>query len=328
MNSFRVSPFRELAGGLGYPEGPVAQPDGSVLLVEIHAGTLTRIEPDGTRCVVAQLGGGPNGAALGPDGALYICNNGGFQWIPVGSLLLSGDATAGYHGGSIQKVKDGRVTTLYTEVEVTNQFTGKPEKHPLCAPDDLEFDSTGHFWFTDWGHTRGRTRDMTGIYYASAGGDSIEERVFPAAAPNGIGLSPDGSRLYVAETYSRRVLYWELDGPGRIRLNPDSFDGSYLLTADIGGILDSMALDEEGNVYVATMLPHGQEAATNGGIAVISPAGEVLEFIEIAIGGPAPLPSNLCFGGADRRTAYITLGGSGRLVACEMRVPGKKLAYG
>ncbi len=328
MNSFRVSQFREIAAGLGYPEGPVAQEDGSVLLVEIHAGTLTRISATGDREVVAQVGGGPNGAAIGPDGAVYICNNGGFQWIPIGPLLLSGDAGPDYHCGSIQRVKDGQVTTLYTEVEVVSPLTRQSEKHPLCAPDDLEFDSTGHFWFTDWGHTRGRTRDMTGIYYSAADGSSIEEKVFPAAAPNGIGLSPDGDRLYVAETYSRRVLYWELEGPGRIKPNPDSFDGSYLLTADIGGILDSMALDEDGNVYVMTMLPHGPSPTTNGGITVISPSGTVLEFIEIEVEGKAPLPSNLCFGGADRRTAYITLGGSGRLVACEMRIPGKKLAFG
>ena len=65
--------------GLDFPEGPISMPDGSVLVVEVRGGTLTRVEPDGSKSVVADLGGGPNGAAIGPDGAVYICNNGGIN---------------------------------------------------------------------------------------------------------------------------------------------------------------------------------------------------------------------------------------------------------
>src|SRR5438045_8807195 len=72
--------FRTLAEGLQFPEGPVALANGSVLLVEIAAGTLTRIAPDGTKSVVATTGGGPNGAAIGPDGKCYVADNGGFEW--------------------------------------------------------------------------------------------------------------------------------------------------------------------------------------------------------------------------------------------------------
>ena len=66
--------------GLKFPEGPVAMPDESVLVVEIARGTLSRVMPDGKVEVVAEPGGGPNGAAIGPDGKCYICNNGGFEW--------------------------------------------------------------------------------------------------------------------------------------------------------------------------------------------------------------------------------------------------------
>ena len=72
--------LREVASGLQFPEGPVAMADGSVLVVEIARGTLSRVTPDGRIHVVADLGGGPNGAAIGPDGAVYVCNNGGFRW--------------------------------------------------------------------------------------------------------------------------------------------------------------------------------------------------------------------------------------------------------
>ena len=68
--------LEQVTDGLRFPEGPVAMADGSVLCVEIRRGTLTRVTPDGRKETVAQLGGGPNGAAIGPDGACYICNNG------------------------------------------------------------------------------------------------------------------------------------------------------------------------------------------------------------------------------------------------------------
>ena len=74
---------RVLATDLEFPEGPVVMPDGSVVLVEIRGKRLTRVWPDGRKEVVAEIPGGPNGAAIGPDGKIYICNNGGFSWIPT-----------------------------------------------------------------------------------------------------------------------------------------------------------------------------------------------------------------------------------------------------
>src|SRR4026209_1882410 len=76
-----LTPHREITSGLMFPEGPVAMPDGSVILVEIASETLTRVTPDGKQHIIAKLGGGPNGAAMGPNGKLYVCNNGGFNWI-------------------------------------------------------------------------------------------------------------------------------------------------------------------------------------------------------------------------------------------------------
>src|SRR5829696_6974627 len=86
-NSMRLE-GKVVASGLRFPEGPVPLSDGSVLVVEIERGTLTRVLPRGTTEVVAFLGGGPNGAAIGPDGACYVCNNGGSTWTenPYGVL--------------------------------------------------------------------------------------------------------------------------------------------------------------------------------------------------------------------------------------------------
>jgi gluconolactonase len=70
-----VSKFRTIAADLLFPEGPIAMPDGSILVVEIQGQRLTRIVADGSSTIVAELGGGPNGAAIGPDGRVYVCNN-------------------------------------------------------------------------------------------------------------------------------------------------------------------------------------------------------------------------------------------------------------
>ena len=107
--------------GLAFPEGPVAMPDGSVILVEIKAGRLTRVAPDGTKSTVAEVGGGPNGLAVGPDGALYVCNNGGFIWTEIGEMNIpvgpgGVSQPPEYTSGSIQRVdiETGEVTTVYT----------------------------------------------------------------------------------------------------------------------------------------------------------------------------------------------------------------------
>ena len=72
-----------ITDGLQFTEGPVVMADGSIVLVEIRRGTLTRVLPDGRHEIIAHLGGGPNGAAVGPDGAMYVCNNGGaWEWEP------------------------------------------------------------------------------------------------------------------------------------------------------------------------------------------------------------------------------------------------------
>src|SRR3954453_18612751 len=85
-----------IATELRFPEGPVAMPDGSVILVEIAAGRIMRVKPDGTKETVAEPGGGPNGLAMGPDGKLYCCNNGGFGWIDTGALLIPHNPASNY----------------------------------------------------------------------------------------------------------------------------------------------------------------------------------------------------------------------------------------
>src|SRR5262245_28591061 len=174
--------FRVITTGLKFPEGPVAMPDGSVVLTEIGAGTITRVFPDGRKQVVANTGGGPNGAALGPDGKLYVCNNGGLKWhVENGTYRSTGQADD-YKTGSLQRVDlaTGKVETLYAECNGNR----------LCGPNDLVFDRQGGLWFTDYGKTRARDMDRGGIYYCKIDGSQIIEAMHPVLGPNGIGLSP------------------------------------------------------------------------------------------------------------------------------------------
>jgi len=104
-----------VAEGFQFPEGPIAMADGSVVLVEIERKTLTRVAPDGTTSIIADVGGGPNGAAIGPDGAAYICNNGGaFQFQKINGMNVPGATPPSHQGGMIQRVdlKTGAFTQL------------------------------------------------------------------------------------------------------------------------------------------------------------------------------------------------------------------------
>jgi gluconolactonase len=298
--------------GLRAPEGPVAMPDGSVIVVEIQAGDVTRVRPDGTKEAVAHVGGGPNGAAIGPDGALYICNNGGYLWGEAHGLTFPIGVAADYTSGKIQRIDlaSGDVTTLYTECG----------GEPLKAPNDIVFDGTGGFWFTDLGHNRGRSSDVGAVYYAKPDGSAITEVVFPIDDPNGIGLSPDGSRLYVADSVSGRLWAWDLEAPGTIRPTGIPFSpAGGLMLYNVTGFagFDSLAVDGDGNVCVATLI--------DPGISVITPAGALDEFVQLPKFDPAV--TNICFGGHDLRTAYITSSGLGLLYKTDWPRPGLKLAY-
>lgn len=110
-----------LAEGLGFPEGPVAMADGSVIVVEMFAQRISRCW-NGRRETVCETRGGPNGAAIGPDGALWVCNNGR-------------DADHVLGEGWIERVDlaTGRLERVYDACD------GKP----LHAPNDLVFDASG-----------------------------------------------------------------------------------------------------------------------------------------------------------------------------------------
>lgn len=284
---------RVLASGLEFPEGPVPLPDGSLLVCELLGGRLSRVSPAGEVSVVAELGGSPNGAAIGPDGAVLVCNSGGYPRTERDGLLLPSGPHGvtqpdDYSGGRIERVElaTGASSVLYDG---------------LNGPNDLVVDGAG-FWFTDHGKRRLRDEDRGVVYWAAADGSSLREVDLGLHGPNGVGLSPDGAWLYVAETPTARLHRWPVLGPGEL--------GARELVVGVGGakLFDSLAVEAGGLVCVATL--------AEGGITVVDPSDGSWEHLPIE---GERLVTNIAFSG---RTAYLTLSGTGRVLVCDWPRPG------
>ena len=297
---------------LNFPEGPIYLNDDSVLLVEIARGTLTKVFMNGKKEILCELGGGPNGAAIGPDGYCYICNNGGFEWDVSKDKKFMRPVLQSktYKNGRIEKVnlKSGKFQTLY---DSCNNI-------PLNGPNDIVFDKKGNFWFTDLGKVRDRTMDRGAIYWAKADGSKIKEVIHPFMTPNGIGLSPDEKTLYVAETEGGKLYSYQIIGDGEVKKLdfPSSINGGLLMNIE-GGLkrFDSLAVEKNGYVCVGTLV--------DGGISVISPSSGLVEFWSL----DDPYITNICFGGENFKTAFITASYQGMLLKANWHREGLKLNF-
>jgi gluconolactonase len=318
-----MSDFPELqivATGLHFAEGPVLLPNGDILVCETHGPGLERITPGGVKSTFAAFGGGANGAATGPDGAIYVCNNGGgrvvFEQGPDGELVgrppRPGENVR--KPGRIQRVTDGgEATDIYLECD----------GRALMSPNDIVFDRNGNFYFTDYGFYSGEIReaglDRAGengkiyrtlgmvmrspagsVYYASPDGKMIREVIHPMAGANGVGLSPDERTLYVAESVTARLWAFDLPEPGVVG------ERRCLGTLPFGGpanivVADSMVIDGDGNIIVGTVL--------NGGLTIFSPDGSSIRHVPTG----DIYTTNACFGGPNMRTLYVALGEQGAL---------------
>lgn len=298
--------FETVAEGLRFPEGPVWMQDGSIILVEIARGTVTRIWGDGKSEVIATPGGGPNGAAIGPDGALWICNNGGFKYHERAGLLVPGACPDDYSGGRIERVdlSTGKVERVLDMVE----------GYPLKGPNDLVFDKDGNLYFTDHGKTYPRHRDFGGLFFLANGASQAVELDHHHTSPNGVGLSPDEKTVYMADTMTARLWAFDLSAPGEIVPASAFNKGRVVATMPDLQYFDSLAVAASGNVTVATI--------SNGGITTITPDGA---HSHVAL--PDPFVTNICYGGEDMQDAWMTLSGTGKLVKTRWPEAGLKLNY-
>lgn len=280
-----------VAEGLAFPEGPVVMADGSVVLVEIAGGRITRCW-NGRSETVCEIGGGPNGAAIGPDGALYVCNSGGLD------LKRGGNAHGPGCEGRIERVdlSTGRVDRLYDTCEHI----------ALEAPNDLVFDAEGRLWFTDLGKHYDGIRTASGLFTCTPDGTAIAAIDRRSVSYNGVGLSPDGETVYVADTFQARLYQY--------RRQVAAQKPEWVASAPGPVGFDSLAVTAAGNICVATLF--------QGGITTVTPAGETRHraFDDTYV-------TNIAFGAADMQDAWITLSRKGLLIKVRWDEPGLRLHY-
>ncbi|HVB67538.1 MAG TPA: SMP-30/gluconolactonase/LRE family protein, partial [Acetobacteraceae bacterium] len=175
---------------------------------------------------------------------------------------------------------------------------------------------------TDLGKRYARTRDHGGLYYALPDGSKIVEVAYPILSANGVGLSPDERTVYVADTEPARLWAFDITAPGVVAKQPFPSPHGGRLVAGLPGYqrFDSLAVTASGNICVATLV--------TGCITVIAPGGghgdgRVLRQVTM----PDTHPTNICFGGKDLRTAYISLSETGRIGALAWDEPGLRLNF-
>ena len=323
-----------IAGDFGFPEGPVAMNDGTLLFVDIEGKKLVRINDQGECLLEIDLPGGPNGVAIGPDGAAYVCNNGGiysFVHYPPGTDMFKVPFPdrSSYLGGRIQRVdlETKEVTDLYTSP--ADLSDPAPHGVHLLAPDDIVFDSQGGFWFTDSGFEdsyqpadakkgtpeRPAMHHYGALFYATIDGQSLT-RIATVPMANGVGLSPDESKLYVSDTLAGRLWEMDIEAPGKVKARDDGAPGRLVLSLPpVAGRpqwLDSLKVEASGKVCIGTLF--------NGGVTVVDPADGSYEHVPVPSaysdekGTPIPelFVTNLCFGGEDMMDVWITASSAGR----------------
>ena len=246
----------DIADGLAFPEGPVILPDGTIAVVEIAAG-VTRIDGKGRKSTLARPGAGPMARRSDPMARFTSATMAAFAWTRRDGLLFVAGQPDDYSGGRIERVdiETGKVEVLYTHCD----------GHALRGPNDLVFDAHGGFYFTDHGKRRPRDVDFGGLYYAKADGSLIRELVHPMIMPNGVGLSPDGSEVYVAETRTGHLWAFAIEAPGVIRKGPPHENSGRHLAGPPGFTSFELARCRSGRQYLRRLAGAGRHQCRGTG---------------------------------------------------------------
>jgi gluconolactonase len=278
---------------VAFLEGPAVDRSGSVYFSDIPAERILKWDPARRKLsVFRESSHQANGLRFDRDGRLLACEGG------------------------------GRVTrTEFASGEVTvlaESFAGKP----LGSPNDLEVDAASRVYFTSrLGNRDPEKGNVNAVYRIDAPGSLVRLLAWPQIdMPNGIATSPDDRTLYLVdadgrEGGARRIRAYDLSPTGDVSQERLVYDFSP------GRSGDGMAVDAEGNLYVAAGLHRRRGTSetldTRPGIHVVAPDGRLLDFLET----PEDTLTNCSFGGEDLRTLYITCGK--RLLSVRCRIPGK-----
>jgi gluconolactonase len=256
-------------GGLGRTEGPVAMPDGSMLV----SSSNSILKADASDNVSTFIEDSNQTNAMG--------------WDLQGRLI------------SVQRARGNeKVGVLYPSDQVTT-LADNYQGEPFNSLNDLALDKRGGVYFTD----------TQGIYYLPPGG-SVTRIIDEVPRPNGLVLSPDEKTLYVHNKDGVYMLAFDVAPDGTIsnrrnfaRYKSVRIPGHDDPAWDEDNGADGMAVDSEGRVY----------AATNSGVEVFSPSGELLGVIPVQWGAEDNRirhPQNVAFGGPDRKTFYMVGAGT------------------
>ena len=246
------------------------------------------------------------GPAADAKGNVYftdIPNNRIHKWSLDGKLTVFNADSGGANGlffdtdGSLLACQGarGRLVAIDMKGKVTvlaDKYGGKR----FNKPNDLWADARGGIYFTDPIYGRGWPRHQGGehVYYLKPDRKTVIRVIDDMVRPNGIIGAPDGKTLYVTDHGGKKTF--------RYTVKPDGTLAGKKLFAPVGS--DGMTVDSEGNVYL-----------TEAAVLVYSPAAK--RIAEIAI---PQRPSNVCFGGKDRRTLFVTARQS--VYSIRMRVGG------
>lgn len=267
---------KQFASGFEFVEGPAFDRKGNLFVVNVHGGYISKITPRKKVSVFVDTGGGPNGAKFNRYDHLFVCD---YKLKAILHIL-----------------PDGTFSKVVTECD----------EEPLRGPNDLVFSGDGGYFFTD--PTDSTIENPIGAVYRVDAGGNVKRFAQGFAYPNGVAISEDERRLFLAETCTRRIHAYAL--------RPDGMPAAARIHAELpeGGVgPDGMALDMEGNLYIAY---YGA-----GVIVVLDEWGNLAE--ELPAGGKNP--TNVAFGGKGRRYLYITEAETNAVYVHKRRIPGLPL---
>jgi gluconolactonase len=264
------------AAATAFTEGPAADAEGKVYFSELRSQRIMILSTNGVLSTFRENSNGANGLIFDS------------QW-----RLLACEASRDKPRVTRTDLKTGRIEVL------AELYEGKP----LNSPNDLTIDGKGRIYFTDQGR-----RDNSAVYRIDPDGRLTRILAAPdIQTPNGIVISPDDRTLYLVESNGAE------GGARMIRaydLLPDGAVGNMRVFYNFypGRSADGMTIDTAGNIYAAAGLHRTRGTSetldTKPGIHVISPKGQLLEYIPT----PEDTVTNCAFGGPDMKTLYVTAG--------------------
>lgn len=249
-----------LGEGYGFCEGPACDADGNVYFSDGKNDTIHYYTPGKPVTVFVDDSLDANGMMFNAAGELVVCEGAAFH-----------------------------VVAFNVETKEKREIVKEIDGTRFNEPNDLTIDDEEGFYFTDpnYRHRGQETVMKEDVYYVTA--DGRPTRVSTVCEkPNGILLSADGTKLYLADNRGRKLYRYDVVAPGKL-------ENQTLLVADLGAGPDGMTQDKDGNLYIA---------CGRAGVKIYTPAGELIGVLDAEYG--IPYSSNVCFGGPNFDTLYIT----------------------